>query len=47
MGGAGNITKGGAEPVGVDMSKLTLEEREAYAKVHAHDTSDYRSTGRG
>lgn len=29
------------------MSKLTLEEREAYAKVHAHDGEHGRSTGRG
>ena len=44
-GGAGNIVTGG--PPGVDMSQLTLEEREAYAKVHAHDREHGVSTGRG
>ena len=29
------------------MSQLTLEEREAYAKVHAHDKGTPFSTGRG
>jgi hypothetical protein len=40
-GGMGNY----AQPSGVDMSNLSLEEREAYAKVHAHDKGS--STGRG
>lgn len=39
-GGAGNY----AQPTG-DMSNLSLEEREAYAKVHAQDKG--QSTGRG
>jgi hypothetical protein len=29
------------------MSQLTLEEREAYAKVHANDRQHGISTGRG
>lgn len=33
-GGAGNI---GNKLTPVDMSTLTLEEKEAYAKVHAQD----------
>lgn len=44
-GGSGNIVAGG--PPGIDMSQLTLEEREAYAKVHAHDKGTPFSTGRG
>jgi hypothetical protein len=40
-GGMGNY----AQPGGADMSNLSLEEREAYAKVHAHDKGS--STGRG
>lgn len=40
-GGMGNY----AQPSGADMSNLSLEEREAYAKVHAHDKGS--STGRG
>lgn len=44
-GGAGNFAKGA--PPGVDMSQLTIEEREAYNKVHANDSHDWKSTGRG
>jgi len=40
-GGMGNY----AQPHGGDTSNLSLAEREAYAKVHAHDKG--QSTGRG
>jgi hypothetical protein len=40
-GGMGNY----AQPNGGDTSNLGLAEREAYAKVHAHDKG--QSTGRG
>jgi len=40
-GGMGNY----AQPSGADMSNLSLEEREAFAKVHAHDKGS--TTGRG
>jgi hypothetical protein len=40
-GGMGNY----AQPGGGDTSNLSLQEREAYAKVHAHDKG--QSTGRG
>jgi hypothetical protein len=43
-GGAGNI---GQVAAPVDMSKLTLEEQEAFAKVHAHDKHYGVSGGRG
>jgi hypothetical protein len=47
-----SIGKGGASNIGhvavpVDLSKLSLEEREAYAKVHARDRANGISGGRG
>jgi len=46
IGGAGNIhlQSNGND---IDMSHLSLEEREAYAKVHANDIQHGFSTGKG
>ncbi|GFZ47877.1 hypothetical protein JCM24511_05624 [Saitozyma sp. JCM 24511] len=43
-GGAGNI---GQIATPVDLSKLSLEEQDAFAKVHAHDRGHGISGGRG
>ncbi|RSH92313.1 hypothetical protein EHS25_008728 [Saitozyma podzolica] len=43
-GGAGNI---GQVATPVDLSKLSLEEQDAFAKVHAHDRGHGISGGRG
>lgn len=45
-GGAGNV-HGPGELASVDMHALTLEEREAYAKVHSGDKAHWLNTGRG
>ncbi|KAK8847536.1 hypothetical protein IAR55_005394 [Kwoniella newhampshirensis] len=45
-GGAGNVYTPSATDH-IDMSALTLEEREAYAKVHSHDREHWLNTGRG
>ncbi|WWC59601.1 uncharacterized protein I303_102159 [Kwoniella dejecticola CBS 10117] len=44
-GGAGNMhTHDSTHP---DLANLSLEEREAHARVHAHDRDHYVNTGRG
>ncbi|WWD21627.1 hypothetical protein CI109_106113 [Kwoniella shandongensis] len=44
--GAGNVHVPSATDH-VDMTTLTQEEREAYAKVHSHDKEHWLNTGRG
>lgn len=46
-GGAGGVINHAPMVAGVDMSKLSLEEREAWAKVHAHDAEHGYTTGKG
>ncbi|KAL7419372.1 hypothetical protein Q5752_006210 [Cryptotrichosporon argae] len=43
-GGAGSVQ---LELAHVDLSNLSLEERDAYLKVHAHDAAHPRASGRG
>ncbi|WVW78294.1 hypothetical protein I302_100248 [Kwoniella bestiolae CBS 10118] len=46
-GGAGNLHTHDPTHADPDLANLSLEEREAHARVHAHDKQHYVNTGRG